>query len=135
MLEIPESELREEFIRPAAGPGGQHVNRTSNSVRLFFRFQTSSLLTESARLRLVTLVPSKIVQDELVIVARESRSLQMNRTAARERLRQLLISILKEPRKRRPTKATRASKEERLQKKIRRGQIKTMRSGKIHPDD
>ena len=50
--DIPEDELREEFLCTAAGPGGQHVNRTANTVRLFFDPAASSLLTPGAQNRL-----------------------------------------------------------------------------------
>ncbi|MEX1043878.1 MAG: aminoacyl-tRNA hydrolase, partial [Acidimicrobiia bacterium] len=47
----------------------------------------------------------------------ESRSQFRNRMLARARLRELLTESMKQPRKRRPTKPTRASKRRRLDDK------------------
>ena len=68
---------------------------------------------------------------DIVITCRESRSLAQNRNRAREILVQLINQALIEPRKRKKTKPTRASREKRLQDKSRRSQIKAGRSGKF----
>lgn len=127
-FELPESEWKEEFIRPAAGPGGQHLNRTSNAVRLTFFFRKSSVLEEAAKERLVRLAGKRISGEELVIVAKEYRSLQLNRSAARARLEALLEAALKKARKRRPTRPTRASRKKRLDTKRLHGDLKKLRS-------
>ena len=126
--DIPEDELREEFICTAAGPGGQHVNRTANTVRLFFDADRSSLLNESAASRLKKL--AGIGEGPVVITCRETRSLNQNRTRAREILAEWITKALAVPRKRKKTKPTRASREKRLQDKSRRSQLKAGRSGK-----
>lgn len=126
--EIPEDELREEFICTAAGPGGQHVNRTANTVRLFFDADRSSLLNESAAARLKKL--AGIEDGPIVVSCRETRSLTQNRTRAREMLAEWITKALITPRKRKKTKPTRASREKRLQEKSRRSQLKAGRSGK-----
>ena len=127
--DIPEDELREEFLCTAAGPGGQHVNRTANTVRLFFDPNASALLPQGARERLKKAAET----DEnglIVITCRETRSLARNRERAREILAEMISRALAEPRKRKKTRPTRASKEKRLQEKSRRSQIKAGRSGK-----
>lgn len=127
--DLPEDELREEFLCTASGPGGQHVNRTANTVRLFFDPAASALLSAGAQNRLKNAAGT----DEnglVVIVCRETRSLAQNRVRAREILTEMINRALIEPRKRRKTKPTRASREKRLQEKSRRSQIKAGRSGK-----
>ena len=127
--DLPEDELREEFLCTASGPGGQHVNRTANTVRLFFDPAASALLSAGAQNRLKNAAGT----DEnglIVIVCRETRSLAQNRVRAREILTEMINRALIEPRKRRKTKPTRASREKRLQEKSRRSQIKAGRSGK-----
>ena len=126
--DIPEDELREEFICTAAGPGGQHVNRTANTVRLFFDADRSALLNESAAARLRKL--AGIGEGPVVVTCRETRSLTQNRTRAREILAEWITRALVVPRKRKKTKPTRASREKRLQDKSRRSQLKAGRSGK-----
>ena len=126
--DIPEDELREEFICTAAGPGGQHVNRTANTVRLFFDADRSSLLNEAAAARLRKL--AGIGEGPVVVTCRETRSLNQNRIRAREILAEWITRALVVPRKRKKTKPTRASREKRLQEKSRRSQLKAGRSGK-----
>ena len=128
--DLPEDQLREEFVCTASGPGGQHVNRTANTVRLFFDADNCPLLTPAARIRLKEMTPC----DEngmVVITCRESRSLAHNRTRARELLAEWISKALPEPRKRKKTRPTRASKERRLSEKSRRSEIKAGRSGKF----
>ena len=127
--DIPENELREEFLCTASGPGGQHVNRTANTARLLFDAENSILLTPAARMRLKQIAP----QDEngfVVITCRETRSLARNRILAREILAELINQASVEPRKRKKTNPTRASREKRLQEKARRSQLKAGRAGK-----
>ena len=126
--DIPEDELREEFICTAAGPGGQHVNRTANTVRLFFDVDRSTLLNEAAASRLRKL--AGIEEGPVVVTCRETRSLNQNRTRAREILAEWITRALVVPRKRKKTRPTRASREKRLQEKSRRSQLKAGRSGK-----
>ena len=125
----PEEELEEEFVRSASGPGGQNVNKTATAVRLTFHFMESAVLSDHVKQKLLDLCGADFVS----FLARESRSLPMNRTAARIRLATLLASVKKEKKKRRPTKPTRASKERRLESKQRRSEIKSGR-GKVRLD-
>jgi ribosome-associated protein len=62
-------------------------------------------------------------------VAQDERSQTRNRDLAVERLVEQLREALKVPRRRRPTKPTKASKERRLEQKKRRGEIKRLRRG------
>ena len=126
--DIPDNEITEEFICSASGPGGQHVNRTASTVRLSFDFRHSVLLTDAARERLQKISPSGINGDFLIITCRESRSLTANRNTARKILCDWINLSLKEPKKRRKTKPTRASQERRLQAKSQRSQLKADRS-------
>ena len=121
----PEEELEEEFVRTASGPGGQNVNKTSTAVRLVYRFMESDFLSEDAKERLKALIGGE--KDFISILARESRSLPMNREAARIRLSNLLKTAKKAPKKRKATKPTRASREKRLAAKARRSEIKAGR--------
>jgi ribosome-associated protein len=127
----PDEELEEEFVRTASGPGGQNVNKTSTAVRLVYRFIDSSFLTDSAKERLQLMLGGK---EFVSILARESRSLPMNREEARIRLSNLLTAAKKEPKKRKATKPTKASQERRLAGKARRSGIKAGRRN-VSSDD
>jgi len=126
---IPEEEFAEDYVRPSSGPGGQHQNKTENGVRLQWNVAETSVLTEAQKTRLRALAAQYMQGDLLVVMERSSRSLARNRERARERIRELALASLPEPRKRRPTKPTKASQERRLKAKAVRSRIKALRSG------
>jgi len=131
---IPEEELEEEYVRPSSGPGGQHQNKTENGVRLQWDIGKTSILTDAQKERLRILAAPYMQGDLLVVMERSSRSLARNREHARERIRELALASRPEPRKRRPTKPTKASKERRLKEKAVRSRIKALRSGRDSGD-
>ena len=126
---IPEEEFAEDYVRPSSGPGGQHQNKTENGVRLQWNVAETAVLTEAQKTRLRALAVQYMQGDLLVVMERSSRSLARNRERARERIRELALAALPEPRKRRPTKPTKASRERRLKAKAVRSRIKALRSG------
>ena len=126
---IPEEEFEEEYVRPSSGPGGQHQNKTENGVRLQWNVAETTVLTDAQKTRLRALAVQYMQGDLLVVMERSSRSLARNRERARERIRELALASLPEPRKRRPTKPTKASQERRLKEKAVRSRIKALRSG------
>ena len=126
---IPEDEFVEEYVRPSSGPGGQHQNKTENGVRLQWNVAETAVLTDAQKTRLRALAVQYMQGDLLVVMERSSRSLARNRERARERIRELALASLPEPRKRRPTKPTKASQERRLKAKAVRSRIKALRSG------
>ena len=126
---IPEEEFVEDYVRPSSGPGGQHQNKTENGVRLQWNVAETTVLTDAQKTRLRALAVQYMQGDLLVVMERSSRSLARNRERARERIRELALAALPEPRKRRPTKPTKASQERRLKAKAVRSRIKALRSG------
>ena len=127
---IPEEEFEEEYVRPSSGPGGQHQNKTENGVRLQWNVAATAVLTDAQKDRLRVLAAPYMLGDLLVVMERSSRSLARNRERARERIRELALAALPTPRRRRPTKPTKASKERRLKEKAARSRIKALRSGR-----
>ena len=125
---IPDEEFEEDYVRPSSGPGGQHQNKTENGVRLQWNVAATAVLTDAQKERLRVLAAQYMQGDFLVVMERSSRSLARNRERARERIRELALASLPEPRKRRPTKPTRASRERRLKEKASRSRIKSLRS-------
>ncbi|MBB6184708.1 ribosome-associated protein [Oleiagrimonas soli] len=127
-IAIPESELTERFVR-AAGPGGQHVNRTESAVELRFDAAHSPALPDAVRARLLDRRDRRISAEGVVVIqARRFRDQARNREDARERLLDLLRGATQAPKKRIATRPTRAAKERRLQAKQQRGKIKRTRS-------
>src|SRR5688572_10386704 len=120
-----ESELAWKAVR-ASGPGGQHVNKTSTAVELRFDVRASPSLPEPVRARLYRLAGSRLTQDGvLVLVAQGTRSQEMNKAEALERLLELIRKAAEPPPPpRKKTKPTLASKKRRLEGKARRSGVK-----------
>ena len=118
-LSIPRSELDVRVSR-ASGAGGQHVNKTSSRVEIFWNIPGSRALSEEQRSRLMEkLAPKLTTEGSIRVVASDMRSQSRNRDLAEERLADLVRQALIIPRKRRATKPTRAAKEARLESKKR----------------
>ena len=128
-LAIADDELEWKFIR-ASCPGGQNVNKVSSAVQLRFNLPFNTSIPVAARNRLRRLAGGKLLDDgTILIAARTERSQDQNRRAALERLSELIRAALIEPKPRRKTRPTKASKERRIDSKTRRGATKTGRSG------
>jgi ribosome-associated protein len=124
---IPDDELEWKFIR-ASGPGGQNVNKVSSAVQLRFLLPNNSSIPVAARNRLRALAGQKILDDgTLLFSARSERSQEQNRREALERLSALIARALVEPKIRKKTRPTKASKERRIEAKKRRGTTKQAR--------
>ena len=128
---IAEAELEESFIL-SSGAGGQNVNKVASAVQLRFDALHSPSLPDDVRVRLLRLGGHRLTKDGVLIVtARESRDQVRNRQIARERLADLIRRAVFVPKKRKPTKPTRASKERRIESKKRTGFNKKQRSKRI----
>ena len=114
---INESELKESFIR-SSGPGGQHVNKVATAVQLRFNAKNSRDISEEVYNRLRTIAGSRLTEDgNLIIESREYRSQSQNRQVALEKLIFLLQQAAKKPKRRTPTRPSKASVEKRLRNK------------------
>ena len=129
-ITITDEELEWKFIR-SSGPGGQNVNKVASAVQLRFLLPQNTSLPAAVRARLRRLVGQRLVDDGTILLsARSERSQEQNRRAALERLADLVRAALIEPKIRKKTRPTRASKERRIDTKKRRAGTKRERSGR-----
>jgi ribosome-associated protein len=129
-ISIDSDELVESFAR-ASGPGGQSVNTTDSAVMLRFDVANSPNLPEAVKYRLAALAGSRLTRDGVLVLRSEgSRSQLLNRQEIRERLVELIREATFVPKKRRPTKPTRASQTRRIEGKVKRSAVKAGR-GKV----
>ena len=114
----------------AQGAGGQNVNKVSTAVHLRFDIRASSL-PDFYKDRLLLLKDKRITGDGVIVIkAQRYRNQDQNREDALLRLQKLIQSAARSPRKRKPTRPTVGSQEKRLERKTRRGRIKSAR-GKV----
>ncbi len=126
-IQIPEQELQERFVR-SPGPGGQNVNKLATAVQLSLDVKGSPSLPEPVRARLLASGDRRIDRDGvLTIHAHRFRTRERNRADARARLVAVIAQASVAPKPRTPTKPTRSAKRRRLDEKVRRGRIKSMR--------
>ena len=117
-LSIPLAEIELRTSR-SSGPGGQHANVTASRVEAVFDVAASRALDEAQRARLAERAGALITA-----VAQDARGQSRNRELALERLAAKIAAGLRVPRRRRPTRPTRASKRRRLEQKRRTGERK-----------
>ncbi|HSU14220.1 alternative ribosome rescue aminoacyl-tRNA hydrolase ArfB [Longimicrobium sp.] len=126
-LWVPRTELAYRATR-SGGPGGQHVNTSSTRVELVWDVDASPSLSDEQRARIREKLANRISgEGTLLLAASEHRSQHQNKEAVTERFVELVRQALVVPKKRRKTRPSAASREERLRAKKHRSEVKRSR--------
>jgi ribosome-associated protein len=126
-IRIPLRELRFDFAR-SSGPGGQNVNKVATKAVLHWDVAHSRTLPDDVRERFLSKYRRRVTKEgELVLQSQRFRDRGRNVAACTEKLRQMLLDVAMPPRRRRPTRPTRGSVEQRLTTKRRAGTRKRLR--------
>jgi ribosome-associated protein len=125
----PASALRWQYAR-SSGPGGQNVNKVNTKAEVWVPVGSMAGLSERATIRLRSLAGKRLTSlDEIHIAADTERTQEGNRAAVMQRLRELLVGAMHEPKPRRKTRPSRGARQRRLDAKKKRSQVKAHRRG------
>lgn len=112
----------------SSGPGGQHVNKVSTKMELRFHVASSELLTDAEKELIQEKLATRIsAAGELILVSQSERSQLQNKEKVTEKFYVLIARALTPRKKRKPTRPSKASKEERLELKHQQAEKKERR--------
>ena len=132
---IRENQLVYKVSR-SSGPGGQNVNKVNTRVTLLFDVANCGSFSEIQKQQILSRLSGRADKNGVIrIISQKFRTQQANRQAVRERLQQLLIEALETPPVRKKTSIPRTIKEQRLEKKRKRGLLKQQRTKSDWPSD
>ena len=131
-------DLEKEFIFSASrsgGPGGQNVNKVSSKIELRFNILLTTAFSEDEKLLIFRKLKNKINKEgEFIVVSQVERSQLLNKEVVVDKFYDLISKALTIPKKRKPTKPSKASKQKRLEEKKNRGYIKKLRGSSEESD-
>ena len=116
-IKIPTDEFDLRYDR-SSGPGGQNVNKVNTKVTLRWPVATSPSLGEALRLRFMERYRRRITKSgDLVINSQRYRDQSRNIDDCYEKLLGLLADVASPPKRRKPTRPSKNSREKRLREK------------------
>jgi ribosome-associated protein len=134
-ISIPEDELTFTASR-SSGPGGQHVNKVSSKITLWFDLANSPSLSVEDKELIAGRLGSRIDKDGILhVTSQTTRSQLSNRELATNRFAELLRDALKQVPIRKKTRVRKGAKLRRLEEKKQHGLLKSRRSEKVPIED
>lgn len=116
----------------SGGPGGQNVNKVNSKITLKLDINHSQILTADEKAVLLHKLASRLTADGvLILVSQDKRSQLQNKEGAMVKLDQLLNKAFEKKKARKPTKPSKSSVQERIQKKKRISEKKQWRQKPI----
>ena len=126
-IQIPSPEYYIQFAR-SSGPGGQNVNKVNSKAILYWNIDDCQYINGAVLQRFRQKFGNRINQEGYVVIVGERfRDQPQNIRDCKQKLKEMLLSVLHPPKKRKPTKPSRASVEKRIAGKKGRSETKKNR--------
>ena len=126
-FEALERELQFRAVR-SSGAGGQHVNKVSSKVELYWSLLETTVFDDEQKQRLENKLSNRLTKDGVLILQNsESRSQHKNKELVIAQFKQFLQDALKKKKKRVATKVPKKVKQKRLSKKKQLSEKKALR--------
>ena len=120
-------ELNFKAVR-SSGAGGQHVNKVSSKIELFFDVENSNEFSEEEKNLLFKNLATRLTKENmLLLTCDESRSQHKNKELAIKRFLEIIKQSLIIPKKRKPTKPSKASIKRKAENKRKQAFKKALR--------
>ena len=110
------------------GKGGQNVNKVETMVEAYWKIDDSRLISAEQKMLLKEKLAAKInTEGELMLKSRTERTQLGNKAKVLEKMANLVKKALIVPKKRKPTKISKAAKQKRIDSKKKVADVKLTR--------